>query len=49
VADDEPVKLATSYLPRDITRGTVMENVDTGPGGVHVDHRAHLGPLGLEG
>jgi len=34
-ADDEPVQLATSYLPRDITRGTVIENEDTGPGGVY--------------
>jgi GntR family transcriptional regulator len=34
-ADDDPVQLATSYLPRDITRGTAIENEDTGPGGVY--------------
>jgi GntR family transcriptional regulator len=34
-ADDEPVKLATSYLPRELTRETVMEDEDTGPGGVY--------------
>jgi len=34
-ADDEPVQLATSYLPRDLTRGTPIEGKDTGPGGIY--------------
>lgn len=32
-ADGEPVMLAVSRLPRDITRGTALEGTDTGPGG----------------
>ncbi len=31
---DDVVALATSYFPRAITRGTVIETADTGPGGV---------------
>jgi GntR family transcriptional regulator len=31
---DDVVALATSYFPRSITRGTVIETADTGPGGV---------------
>ncbi|MEV4644678.1 GntR family transcriptional regulator [Saccharopolyspora sp. NPDC049357] len=32
-ADDQPVMLAVSRLPREITRGTALEDVETGPGG----------------
>ena len=32
--DGEVVALATSYFPRSLTRGTVIETADTGPGGV---------------
>jgi len=32
--DDEVVALATSYFPRSLTRGTVIESTDTGSGGV---------------
>jgi GntR family transcriptional regulator len=34
-ADDRPVQLATSYLPRELTLGTAIEEEDTGPGGVY--------------
>ena len=34
-ADDDPVQLATSHLPREITRGTAIEHNDAGAGGVH--------------
>jgi GntR family transcriptional regulator len=34
-ADGVPVQLATSYLPRDLTRGTLIEQQDTGPGGIY--------------
>lgn len=34
-ADGQPVQLATSRLPRRITRGTDLEKVDTGAGGTH--------------
>lgn len=34
-ADGKPVMLATSRLPRDITRGSLLEQVDTGSGGAH--------------
>lgn len=34
-ADDVVVQLATSYLPRDLTRGTVMEDENPGPGGIY--------------
>lgn len=34
-ADGQPVQLATSRLPRNVTRGTVLETVETGPGGAH--------------
>lgn len=34
-ADGRPVMLAVSRLPREITQGTALEEVDTGPGGAH--------------
>lgn len=34
-ADNVPVQLTTSYLPRELTRGTPIENDDTGPGGLY--------------
>jgi GntR family transcriptional regulator len=34
-ADGVAVQLATSYLPRDLTRGTVIEQQNTGPGGIY--------------
>lgn len=34
-ADDRPVQLATSYLPRELTTSTAIEQEDTGPGGVY--------------
>jgi GntR family transcriptional regulator len=34
-AEDRPVQLATSYLPRELTAGTAIEEEDTGPGGVY--------------
>ena len=34
-ADDLPVQLAVSRLPRKLTEGTAIENVDTGPGGAY--------------
>jgi len=34
-ADDQPVQLATSYLPRDLTTRTAIEQENTGPGGVY--------------
>ncbi|WP_219415704.1 GntR family transcriptional regulator [Pseudonocardia nigra] len=34
-ADDQPVQLATSYLPRELTSGTAIEQEDTGPGGIY--------------
>lgn len=34
-ADGEPVQLATSRLPRELTRGTLAEEENTGPGGVY--------------
>lgn len=43
-ADGAPVMLAISRLPREITRTTRLEEVDTGPGGVH----ARLEELGYE-
>lgn len=33
-ADDVPVQLAPSYIPLDIAGGTVLEERDTGPGGM---------------
>lgn len=43
-ADGQPVMLATSRLPRDITRTTALEDVDTGSGGAF----ARLAELGHE-
>lgn len=34
-ANDQPVQLATSYLPREITEGTTIEQPDSGPGGIY--------------
>lgn len=34
-ADGQPIQLATSRLPRTITRGTLMEQQNTGPGGLY--------------
>ena len=34
-ADDEPVQMATSYLPLDIAAGTPIAERDTGPGGTY--------------
>lgn len=34
-ANDEPVQIAVSRLPRDITRDTAMEDKNTGPGGLY--------------
>lgn len=34
-ADDAPVQLATSWLPRDLTENTAIESRDTGPGGLY--------------
>lgn len=33
--DDQPVELATSYIPADIARGTKIGEVNTGPGGIY--------------
>lgn len=35
LADDEPVQLATSFLPRAVTTGTAIEEDNTGPGGLY--------------
>lgn len=34
-ADDDPVQLAASYFPRELTAGTAIEDENTGPGGVY--------------
>jgi GntR family transcriptional regulator len=44
LADEEPVELATSYLPLDLVEGTRIAEVDTGPGGIY----ARLEELGHE-
>jgi GntR family transcriptional regulator len=45
-ADEEPVQLATSYLPRDLTEGTRIEDENPGPGGIYarLEEGGH-GPL----
>jgi GntR family transcriptional regulator len=43
-ADDEPVQMATSYLPLDITAGTPVAGSDPGPGGIY----SRLADLGHE-
>ena len=43
-ADNEPVQMATSYLPLDITAGTPIAERDTGPGGIY----SRLAELGHE-
>jgi GntR family transcriptional regulator len=35
ILDGKPVLLSTSYFPADIAAGTLIEHVDTGPGGVY--------------
>lgn len=35
LADGRPAQLATSYLPKDVTAGTLIEQADTGPGGTY--------------
>lgn len=42
-ADDLPVQLAVSRLPRDLTEGTAIEEADTGPGGIYarLEDRGH--------
>lgn len=35
VGPGEPMQSATSYLPADIARGTVLEEASTGPGGIY--------------
>ena len=35
LADGQPVQLAVSRLPRDVTEGTAIEEQDTGPGGIY--------------
>lgn len=48
-ADDDPVQLATSYLPRDLTRGTRIEEEDTGPGGIYARlEEEGQGPLSFD-
>jgi GntR family transcriptional regulator len=41
-ADDTPVQLADSYIPLDIAGGTVLEETDSGPGGM-LSRLAELG------
>jgi GntR family transcriptional regulator len=41
-ADDIPVQLAPSYIPASIAEGTVLEQADTGPGGM-LSRLAELG------
>ncbi|WP_224392831.1 GntR family transcriptional regulator [Pseudonocardia sp. ICBG1293] len=43
-ADNEVLQLATSYLPRNITKGTQIEDDNSGPGGIY----ARLEELGYE-
>jgi GntR family transcriptional regulator len=40
--NDEPVQLATAYIPADLAAGTAITQADTGPGGVY----ARLADLG---
>ncbi|WP_433371821.1 GntR family transcriptional regulator [Streptosporangium sp. CA-115845] len=42
----DPIQLATSYLPADLARGTVLAEADTGPGGIYdrLEEAGH-GPL----
>jgi GntR family transcriptional regulator len=41
-ADDVPVQIAPSYFPAELVRGTAIEQVDSGPGGV-ISRFAELG------
>lgn len=42
----QPIQLATSYLPADLARGTILAEADTGPGGIYdrLEEMGH-GPL----
>lgn len=42
--DGHPVELAQSFVPSSIARGTLIEQVDTGPGGIY----ARLEDLGIQ-
>ncbi len=44
-ADDIPVQLAVSRLPRDLTHGTAIEEDDTGPGGIYARLEENGHPL----
>ena len=41
--DGHPVELASSYVPRDLSEGTAIEGVDTGPGGIYarIEEQGH--------
>lgn len=40
-ADDVPVQLSSSRLPRDLTEGTAIEQENTGPGGIYARLEEH--------
>ncbi len=44
LADGNPVELAVSYVPLDIAKGTLIEQEDTGPGGIYarLEEKGHL-------
>ena len=35
LADDQPMEIATSYLPWDLVKGSVITKTNTGPGGIY--------------
>jgi len=43
LADEEPMELATSYVPWSLAEGTQITEADTGPGGIYarLEERAH--------
>jgi GntR family transcriptional regulator len=43
LADDEPMELATSYIPWELAEGTPIEEPNTGPGGIYarLEERGH--------
>lgn len=45
-ADGQPVQLSVSRLSRELTRGTAIEEVDTGPGGTYARLEEAGHPLG---
>ena len=45
--DGTPRQLATSYLPADLTRGTILAEANTGPGGIY-DRLEEMGHAPLE-